>query len=160
MDIFPLFPRFFDLFQKYIRIPWKWDPCARRTRDGIRGIQTWIFIYTIYKWYTGKCRSLSPSHSRDTREWWKLDRYDLDAILTRLHPLIGDQWETLSKINCCTVTLDRNLCVVHRERFLKRWRLKSGRRKQAIEACLSIMHRACAIMTLTLEEKLSAEWRF
>lgn len=33
---FPLFPRFFDLFQKYIRFPWKWDPCARRTRDGIR----------------------------------------------------------------------------------------------------------------------------
>lgn len=43
--------------------------------------------------------------------------------------------------------------VVQRESF-SRDRLKSGRRKRAIEACLSIMHRACAIMTLTLEEKL------
>lgn len=135
MDIFPLFPRFFDLFQKYIRIPWKWDPCARRTRDGIRGIQTGIFIYTIYKWYTSKCRSLSPSHSRDTREWWKLDRYDLDAILTRLHPLIGDQWETLSKINCCTVTSNARSKSVRRspreisqEMEAQEWSKKAGDR--------------------------------
>lgn len=68
----------------------------------------------------------------------------------------GDQWETLSKINYCNGYVEYSIeiwCIVRRESF-SRDRLKSGRRKRAIEACLSIMQRACAIMTLTLEEKL------
>lgn len=92
--------------------------------------------------------------------WWKFDRYHLDYDINEITSINVDQWETLSKIINYYVECSIEICASFTERVSQEIGSRVVEESSSIEACLSIMHRACAIMTLTLEEKLSAEWRF
>lgn len=156
MDIFPSFPSLLwslpEIHQVSVEVG---SMCAENTRWNSQGIQRGIFIRAWYKWCTSKCVRLDSLGENS------IDIISI-TILTRLHPLTlinEKRYRRLLIIARLRRMPDRNLCIVHRESF-SRDGSRVVEESSSIEACLSIMHRACAIMTLTLEEKLSAEWRF
>lgn len=157
MDIFPSFPSLLwslpEIHQVSVEVG---SMCAKNTRWNSQGIQRGIFIRAWYKWCTSKCVRLDSLGENS------IDIISI-TILTRLHPLTlinEKRYRRLLIIARLRRMMPIEICASFTERVSQEIGSRVVEESSSIEACLSIMHRACAIMTLTLEEKLSAEWRF